>query len=222
MGMNHNICSRILALLNAQQPYELLQDGKTITKTTGGDSLGVGGAALGGALFGVLGAVAVRLLLHAFKIISWKLLWTDSCLKIKVRQMKIYLTVLIILTMFCIAVKAEQIGTNDPMILHPEWYIKISDWSVYGTWSAVAIIHHVTIENTSDTAYKNIRVRVYYTSTSTAQQAIIISQETGVLPITLPPHSKNTYLKGGVTLGAGSQFMNPIRIEVLGATPGSD
>jgi len=121
--------------------------------------------------------------------------------------------------MFCTAGKAEQIGTNDPRIVHPEWYIKISDWSVYGTWSAVGIIHHVTIENTSDIGYRNIKVRVFYTSSSTAQQPIIISQETGILPVTLPPHSKNTYVNGGTTLGAGSQFMNPSQIEVLGATP---
>jgi hypothetical protein len=133
--------------------------------------------------------------------------------------MKVYLKVLIILTMFCTAVNAEQIGINDPRIVHPEWYIKISDWSVYGTWSAVGIIHHVTIENTSDITYRNIKVRLYYTSTSTGQQAITISQETGILPIILPPHSKNTYVKGGTTLGAGSQFMNPARIEVIGAIP---
>lgn len=135
--------------------------------------------------------------------------------------MKIYLKALILLTIFCTIGKAEQVETN-PIIVHPEQYIKISDWSVYGTWSAVGIIHHVTIENTSDIAYRNIKVRVYYTSTSTAQQAIIISQETGILPITLPPHSKDTYVKGGTTLGAGSQFMNPARIEVLGATPVRD
>jgi hypothetical protein len=132
--------------------------------------------------------------------------------------MRITIKVLILFIFFCI-IGAEEVVANNPIIEHPEWYIKISDWFVYGTWSAVAIIHHVTIENTSDTAYKNIRVRVYYTSSSTAQQAIIVSQETGILPVTLPPHSKNTYLKGATTMGAGSQFMNPTRIEVLGATP---
>lgn len=132
--------------------------------------------------------------------------------------MRVAINALILLSLFCMVGKGEERGTNDPMILHPEWYIKITDWSVYGTWSAVGIIHHVTIENKSDIAYKNIKVRVYYTSTSTSQQTIIISQETGILPITLPPHSKNTYLKGGTTLGAGSQFMNPNRIEVVGAT----
>jgi hypothetical protein len=110
-------------------------------------------------------------------------------------------------------------ASKNLMVKHPEFYIKITDWSVYATWSAVAIIHHLTIENTADIAYKNIKVRVYYTSTSTSKEGTIVSQETGVLPITLPPRSKNTYLKEGFPLGAGSQFMNPVRIEVLDATP---
>ena len=119
----------------------------------------------------------------------------------------------------CTIGKAQDVETNTSMVEHPEWYIKITDWSVYATWSAVAIIHHVTIENTSDIAYKNIKVRVFYSSTSPAQQGSTISQETGILPITLPPNSKQTYLKGGATLGAGSQFMTPTGIQVLGATP---
>ncbi len=135
--------------------------------------------------------------------------------------MRITINVLMLLGLFYSLGKAEEVETTNPIIVHPEQYIKISDWSVYGTWSAVGVIHHVTIENTSDIAYRNIKVRVYYTSTAASQQPIIISQETGILPITLPPHSKNTYLKGGTTLGAGSQFMNPTRIEVIGATPGS-
>src|ERR1700758_3188650 len=126
---------------------------------------------------------------------------------------------ILLIIFLCAIEKTEAMEITNSMIQQPELYIKITDWSVYGTWSAVGIIHHVTIENTSDIAYKNIKVRVYYTSTSTAQQAIIISQETGILPITLPPHSKNTYLKGGTTLGAESQFMNPTQIEVIGATP---
>src|SRR5574341_116841 len=104
--------------------------------------------------------------------------------------MRIGIKFLILLSLFYTIGKAEEVVADNPVIVHPEQYIKISDWSVYGTWSAVGIIHHVTIENTSDIAYRNIKVRVYYTSTSTAQQAIIISQETGILPITLPPHSK--------------------------------
>ncbi|HXG31467.1 MAG TPA: hypothetical protein VNK81_07455 [Thermodesulfobacteriota bacterium] len=126
---------------------------------------------------------------------------------------------MIALCLLTTVVKANETGSKNPMIQHPEWYIRITDWYIYATWSAVAIIHHVTIENTGDVAYRNIRIRVYYTSTSPSQEGITISQETGILPITLPPHSKETYLKGGTPLGVASQFMNPSRIEILGATP---
>ena len=114
---------------------------------------------------------------------------------------------------------AERLYIPDSMRSNPEWYIKVTDWSVYGTWSAVAIIHSVTIENTSDVEYKDVKVRVCYTSTSPGGAGNIVSQEVGVLPVTLPPRSKKTYLKSGVTIGAGSTFMNAVELQVLGATP---
>ena len=114
---------------------------------------------------------------------------------------------------------SEKLYIPDTMTTHPEWYIKVTDWSVYATWSAVAIIHHVTIENTSDVEYKDVKVRVCYTSMSTGGAGSIVSQETGVLPVTLAPRSKKTYLKSGVTLGAGSTFMNAVELQILGATP---
>jgi hypothetical protein len=132
--------------------------------------------------------------------------------------MKIYLKASILLAIFCTIAKAEQIGTNDPMILHPEWYIKITDWSFYvASW--VAIIHHVTIENTSDIAYKNIKVRVSYYSSSPSNYGTEIAHETGILPVTLPPHSKKTYLKGGTVLGAGSMIWYAGNLQVLEAVP---
>ena len=106
----------------------------------------------------------------------------------------------------------------DTMRAHPERYIKISDWSVYATWGAVAIIHHVTIENTSDVEYRDVKVRVCYSSV-TSGPGTIVSQEVGVLPVTLPPGSKHTYLKKGATIGAGSQSMTAADIQVLGAVP---
>ncbi|HSE84003.1 MAG TPA: hypothetical protein VLB01_05600 [Thermodesulfobacteriota bacterium] len=132
---------------------------------------------------------------------------------------RILIKSLVLLTLFSVNGDSEEVQTTNSLTQHPEEHIKITEWYVYGTWSAVAIIHHVTIENTSDIAYKDIKVRVFYTSTSASLEGIIVSQETGVLPITLPPHSKKTYLQGGATLGVASQFMNPSRIEVLSATP---
>lgn len=114
---------------------------------------------------------------------------------------------------------AKSSDYNRQMIDHPEWYIKITDWTIYSTWSAVAIIHHVTIENTSDIPYKDVLVRVRYYQTSAPRAGTQIAQETGVLPVTLPPHSKDTYLRNGSTLGAAAMSMYPKEIEVLGAIP---
>lgn len=115
--------------------------------------------------------------------------------------------------------KAEKLYIPESMYTNPEWYIKVTDWSLYSTWSAVAIIHSVTIENTSDVEYKDVKVRVCYTSMSTGGAGNIVSQETGVLPVTLPPRSKKTYLRSGTTLGAASTFMNATELQVLGARP---
>lgn len=125
----------------------------------------------------------------------------------------------IALALFSLGASAEKLYIPDSMTTHPQWYIKVTDWSVYATWSAVAIIHSVTIENTSDVEYKDVKVRVCYSSMSTGGAGNIVSQEVGVLPVTLPPKSKKTYLKSGVTIGAGSTFMNAIELQVLGATP---
>jgi hypothetical protein len=107
----------------------------------------------------------------------------------------------------------------DSMKTHPEWYINVSEWSVYASWGGVAIIQGLTIENTSDLAYRDVKVRVTYTSNTAGGSGSVVNQESGVLPITLPPHSKDTYLRAGYPFGAGSQFMNPLAIQVLGATP---
>jgi hypothetical protein len=127
---------------------------------------------------------------------------------------------LVTLIVFMLLNPSAQSSSYDrQMIDHPERYIKISDWTIYSTWSAVAIIHHVTIENTGDIPYKDVMVRVRYYQTSAPGAGTQIAQETGVLPVTLPPHSKDTYLKNGSTLGAASMSMYPKEIEVLGAVP---
>ena len=131
---------------------------------------------------------------------------------------RIEIITLILLTLFCVTGKAEEVETKNPMVLYPELYINITDWSFYAA-ARVAIIHHVTIENTSDIAYKNIKVKVYYYSRSYSNYGQLISNTTGVLPITLPPHSNKTYLEGGTTLGAGSMNFEAANIQVLGATP---
>lgn|SRR5579875_2463017 len=100
--------------------------------------------------------------------------------------------------------------------------IKITGWSLYTAWG-FPIIHHVTIENANDTAYKNIRIRAsYYYSYSTTSEITDIGRATGILPVTLSPHSRETYLEDGATLersSACSMYIASGGIEVLGATP---
>ena len=98
---------------------------------------------------------------------------------------------------------------------HPASYIKVHDYSVYATWSAVAILHNVTIENTSDITYENIKVRIWYTSFDSPGN--VVSQEVGIIPVTIPPHSKQNYLRAGIPFGGASQAMNAVDIQVLGA-----
>jgi len=129
-------------------------------------------------------------------------------------------SLLMLFTLFNLSGLTEEAETTNTitMVQHPEWYIKITDWSFYAT-RGVGIIHHVTIENTSDISYKNVEVKVHYYSTSASNYGTEIGNETGVLKVVLPPHSKKTYLEGGAVLGAGSSLFNADNIEVLGALP---
>jgi len=113
---------------------------------------------------------------------------------------------------------AEEGNSKKQMIENPLRYIKITDWSFYAA-ARVAIIHHVTIENTADIPYKNIKVKVNYYPSSYLTFGKSISSTSGTLPITLPPRSKKTYLKGGITLGAGDMSYLYKDIIVLSATP---
>ncbi len=112
---------------------------------------------------------------------------------------------------------ASDLNNNEIKYMekHPASYIRIHDYTVYATWSSVAILHNVTIENTSDITYENIKVRIFYSSLN--RPGNVISQEAGIIPVTVPPHSKNTYLRGGIPFGGGSQAMNAVDIQVLGA-----
>jgi len=133
--------------------------------------------------------------------------------------MRIFLVIIIHFIIFFPTSSSEEPATADPMITHPEWYINISDWSFYVAWGGVALVNDVTIENTSDYGYKNIKVRVLYYSMVGSNYGVQIGQESGYLPITLPPNSKSTYLRGGAVLGLGSTNLRAGNIQVLGAEP---
>lgn len=132
--------------------------------------------------------------------------------------MRLAMKILILVNLLFMLGNAEEAKTENSMIQHPEWYIKISDFNVYSA-RGVGIIHHVTIENTSDITYQNIKVRVRYKSSSYSNHGTVVATETGVLPVTLPPHSKKTYLEGGAVFGATSSGFYAGSIEVLGAIP---
>ena len=126
-------------------------------------------------------------------------------------------TLLILLTIVSV-VRADDQEKLKPMIYHPEWYINISDWSFYATFG-VGIIKDVTIENTSDVIYRNVLIRLRYYSTSSRYYGRQISEGVGVLPVTVPPRSKKTYLKNGITFGQTPGQIYAGGLEVLGAIP---
>jgi hypothetical protein len=101
---------------------------------------------------------------------------------------------------------------------HPERYIKVTDWS-YFVAMRVAMISNVTIENTADIAYKDITINLNYYSTSYGSVGQQVSSTIAVLPITIPPRSKGTYLKGGMPIGMGAQSFQTKYVQVLGAIP---
>jgi hypothetical protein len=61
--------------------------------------------------------------------------------------------------------KAQDIEPTISMKQHPEWYIKVTDWSYFVAWVGVAMISDVAIENTADIAYKDIKIKLNYYST---------------------------------------------------------
>ena len=100
--------------------------------------------------------------------------------------------------------------------------IKITDSSLYVAWG-MPTLHHVTIENTGNTTYSNIKIKVlYYYSYSTDSAKLETAEVEGVLPITVAAYSKKTYLQKGITLkqgSASSMFGGTKEISIIGATP---
>ena len=127
---------------------------------------------------------------------------------------------LLLVLVFCYternAYSEDAFDYNSNQVLHPEWFIKITDWSFF-TAARVAMLSSVIIENTSDVTYKDVRVKLLYTSYP-APVAGIIATSTTTLPVTLPPKSKATYFKGGLTVGAGEQSYKLSDIVVISAT----
>ncbi len=107
------------------------------------------------------------------------------------------------LALFCwvaLGVGLEGEARGEP---NPVRDIKVIDWNFFVSWGGVAVIHHVTLENTSDFTYTDVLVKVKYYSRSAPSAGVMIASTSGVLKITVPPRSKKTYLKIGATLGMG-------------------
>ena len=115
--------------------------------------------------------------------------------------------------------EAENPASYDSnQITHPEWFIKITDWS-YFTAARVAMLSSVKIENTAAIPYKDIKVKLLFYNSSGPAVGQTIATTQGVLPVTVPPKSTGIYLKGGITMGAGNQGYRVSDIQVLSATP---
>lgn len=131
---------------------------------------------------------------------------------------------LLLVSAFCYAERSayseDAFDYNSNQVLHPEWFIKITDWSFF-TAARVAMLSSVIIENTSNVTYKDVQVKLLYTSYP-APVAGIIATNTTTLPVTLPPKSKATYLKGGLTVGAGEQSYKLSDVVVISATAVKD
>lgn len=79
----------------------------------------------------------------------------------------------------------------------------------------LAIIHNVKIENSSKITYKNVKVSISYYS----KYGTEVSWQTGILPVTVPPHSKRTYLKEGIVIVVGLGDVDARDLEILDASP---
>lgn len=102
------------------------------------------------------------------------------------------------------------------IVNNPTDYIEVVDWHFYVA-SRVAILYNVTLENKSPYTFKRIKVRVNYYSTNGSSAGIKIAEQKSVLDITLPPNSKNTYLKSGYPIGAGSPSFKVKNLDVISA-----
>lgn len=118
----------------------------------------------------------------------------------------------LLIIFFCFTISNSALGINSSSV---ENCLKISDWSVYGSWGAIAILNNVTIENSCSCEFKNIKVKVNYSSSSSPGNTV--SQQSGIISVTVKPQSKKTYLKEGIAFGVASQFMDPIDIKIIDA-----
>ncbi len=132
--------------------------------------------------------------------------------------MKKLLYTLVLFSIIFIPVKlhSSEIVDYERIKNNPADYIDVIDWNFYVA-SRVAILYNVTLENKSPVTYKRVKVRVNYFSRSGSSAGIKIAEQKAVLDITLPPNSKQTYLKSGYPIGAGSRGFKVKNLDIISA-----
>ncbi len=128
------------------------------------------------------------------------------------KQKLYFLTLLIAFTFTCLHSAHSIKQTSESRVDE----LEVISWRVTGSWSAVGVVHHLQIKNSSDKTYSKLKVRVCYESDS--RPGNIVTTETGVLYVDVLPNSNKVYLKGGATLGAGSPIAKAVHFEILEAT----
>ncbi len=126
--------------------------------------------------------------------------------------------VLLITALCCIQLLLTPNTQSDETKYHPSEHIIVHKWGFYVA-GRVAIIHHLVLENKSPIPYTNIRIRIDYYSTSPSSYGELLSFQEKVINITLPPHSKNTYIKEGIPIGIGSTEYKAKNLRIIDAKP---
>ncbi len=118
--------------------------------------------------------------------------------QIKERYTTFVAVILVLLLISIVALPSTQSGAmaaeTENQKSNSSQELKITDWSFVAAWG-MSTMHNVTIENTSDVTYKDIKVSLDYYVSNNLTKPI---RATIVLPVTVPAHSKNTYLKKGI------------------------
>lgn len=128
----------------------------------------------------------------------------------------LYISVLLTIIFIPIKIHSSEIPDYDRIKSNPADYIEVVDWHFYVA-SRVAILYNVTLENKSPVTYKRVKVRVNYYSSNGSTAGIKVSEQRAVLDIILPPNSKQTYLKSGYPIGAGSRRFEVRDLDIISA-----
>lgn len=135
---------------------------------------------------------------------------------LEMSHIKFLLIFIFLLIPFTTSGSSQETSISDDMLKNPVRYIEVHEWAFYVA-ARVAILHSVVLENKSDVAYTDIKVRVNYYSTTPGSYGMKVGFQEKVLNITLPPRSKKKYLREGMPIGAGSPQLLAKNLEIRSA-----